>query len=260
MAVRAAQARHPLLTALVDDNGPQPQLRIDGGGCQPFVDWAADTAPITHTRGAYIDLRCEVGLRVWVRAGTETTRVLVQIHHACCDGLGCLQFLEDLFLCYAVALGGTNEPVPLPELDPARLQKRGHFIATENPHPSLRIALRDISIMAWQWSSIFVVVARPCCCASRAIEQRSLTRASKQGEQSLFDFATCMLDVATVRRLREIASGQRATPQRFVAARHAAVVYCASGTNKTTAKRALAVFVSTCAVSSARKGGRAACR
>jgi WS/DGAT C-terminal domain len=202
-AVRAAQIRHPLLAALVDASGTLPRW-INAVDLQPFVDWAAETVPITHPDGAYIDLRREVGLRVWVRTRQDATRVVLQIHHACCDGLGCLQFLEDLFLCYVAALGTTTQAVPLPALDAERLRTRGHFVATENPHPSLRIALRDISIMAWQWSSILLrhaaVLAAP--------------RAGRQAEVStreLFGFASYVLDGAMVRKLRAIASGQGAT-------------------------------------------------
>jgi hypothetical protein len=202
-AVRAAQLRHPLLTALVDDSGALPRW-VNADDLHPLVDWAGETDPITHPDGAFIDLRREVGLRVWVRTSPAATRVVVQIHHACCDGLGCLQFLEDLFLCYVAALGTDAQAIPLPELDADRLCRRGHFVATENPHPTLRIALRDISIMTWQWSSILLrraaVLAAPGAggCAEKTT-------------RDLFGFASYALDGAMVRQLRLIASGQGAT-------------------------------------------------
>jgi NRPS condensation-like uncharacterized protein len=75
-----------------------------------------------------IDLYREPGLRTWVVEQEDETAVWLQIHHACCDGLGGLRFAEDLLVAYdhrtrAVAGSANFRP-----LDPRRLRGRAKFL------------------------------------------------------------------------------------------------------------------------------------
>ena len=47
--------------------------------------------------------RTTADLRQWVRENDRGASVLVQFHHACCDGVGAMQFIEDLLTAYAAA-------------------------------------------------------------------------------------------------------------------------------------------------------------
>jgi hypothetical protein len=152
-ALAQARARHPLLSALVDGSTPRPQW-ISSGQQTLFVDWAPQGVPITHPDGEYIDLRTHVGLRIWVRTAENTTRVLFEFHHACCDGVGSLQFIEELLVCYAGAAGGAGEPPKLSELVVERLRDRGALDAGSSDKPSLTIAVRDTLITAVVWAEI----------------------------------------------------------------------------------------------------------
>ncbi len=66
----------------------------------PRISWEPESAPIDFPKGVHIDLNAEPGVRLWVREGPKSTRLLLQVHHACSDGLGVLQFLETWLTLY----------------------------------------------------------------------------------------------------------------------------------------------------------------
>src|SRR5690606_6076716 len=55
-----------------------------------------------------LDLSLSPGLHMQVQAMPEQTHVRIWFHHACCDGLGALQFIEELLLIYDAHLRGTD--------------------------------------------------------------------------------------------------------------------------------------------------------
>jgi hypothetical protein len=71
-----------------------------------------------------VDLRNEGGLRVWAALNGSSTIATLQFHHACCDGLGAAQFLEDLAVNYTNLVCRDTEPFALRELDPWLLRDR----------------------------------------------------------------------------------------------------------------------------------------
>jgi len=73
-----------------------------------------------------IDLRRQPGLRLVIREDGRSSKWLFEIHHACCDGMGALVFLEDMFHLYARRLG-SGEVAALPRIDRALLVDRDHF-------------------------------------------------------------------------------------------------------------------------------------
>jgi len=96
-AVEAALRWHPLLAAQVQGDVHDRTSRlfwVDGHASPPPIVWQSVSEPVTFPDGARIDLTRECGLRFWFREGESTTEMLVQMHHACCDGLGAIQFLE----------------------------------------------------------------------------------------------------------------------------------------------------------------------
>ena len=132
-AVEAVRRRHPLLRRIVDTTAGSPAwVRPGAGGTGTAVriDRAPAGTPRTHPRGDWLDLRREIGLRVWVRDeapdedGAPRCRLSVAVHHCCADALGGLTFLFDLFAHLGAARGG---PPPPPPPDPDRLPLRGRF-------------------------------------------------------------------------------------------------------------------------------------
>ena len=64
-----------------------------------------------------INLFAETGVRAWGKVTDTGAEITLQFHHACCDGIGASQLMEDIAVCYARL---TTEDEPLPELRPLR--------------------------------------------------------------------------------------------------------------------------------------------
>lgn len=148
-ALRLTLVRHPLLTSLIAGDAKHGPVWIPHDNDLPSIDWDHAQAPLGATRGDRMDLTRKPGLRVWARGDEQQTRVLLQFHHACCDGLASLQFAEDLMTHYARLGGGDLREVPLRPLDATRLFKRGSQAA---PPMSWWTILRDWAVGAGLWT------------------------------------------------------------------------------------------------------------
>ncbi len=119
-------SRHPLLCAVVDcspRSGPVWRLAKE---LRPPVDWDVLGVPLGSPRGERIDLKSEVGLRLWVRQGDGVAEVTLQFHHACGDGIGSLRFVGDLLAAYGCRTASAGR-CPRPRAcDPTSLARRGH--------------------------------------------------------------------------------------------------------------------------------------
>ena len=98
-------------------------------GLKPTVDWDVLGTAIGSPRGERIDLGSEVGLRVWVRQGDGTAEVMLQFHHACCDGIGALRFIGHVLAAYGMRTASAGYRPTLHPCDPAGLVRRGQFAA-----------------------------------------------------------------------------------------------------------------------------------
>lgn len=125
-----ALARHPLLRAWIGKGKGNRDGWIAAGQAELKIDFDELSRPIDLSRGERIDLRKEVGLRIWVRHDDQRTILAAQFHHAACDGIGSYQFLGDWLWFYAMRVG---QPVDeqLPEFDPVGLRARNR--ANYNP-------------------------------------------------------------------------------------------------------------------------------
>lgn len=144
-ALAATMARHPLLAAKVVDMRGGLQW-VPANDLVPAIDWAEEPTPIGHADGERIDLRRDAGLRVWVRVGESSTRLLCEFHHAACDGIAGFQFLEDLLVQYALA---ANDSVATPA--PAkteRLRDRAEFDVGPAPPRRWWSGLHDLVVAA----------------------------------------------------------------------------------------------------------------
>jgi hypothetical protein len=124
--VAAALARHPLLRAVVRVEKAQAEW-VALTTLPAVVDWADTATPIVPAGGGDFDLRQTCGLRMSVRVGGGASRLVVQVHHACCDGHGAMRFIEDLLGGYALALGAGGDGFALRSCAPAQLAGRDDF-------------------------------------------------------------------------------------------------------------------------------------
>jgi len=123
-AMELALQRHPLLTSIIGPGKRGKDCWIAAPELKPFVHWDNIDAPIEFPSGEYLDLRSEVGLRIFVRHDDQKAIVTTQFHHSTCDGIGAYQFLGDLLYYYAQRTSD-DDLAPLAELDLKRLKERG---------------------------------------------------------------------------------------------------------------------------------------
>jgi len=146
-ALSVAVSRHPLLTAVVHRAGRHAVWR-PADRC-PAIHWL-ESGPTESLPGLEpLDLRTAPGLRLTACEGSGQTDVVLQAHHACCDGMGLFAFAEDLLMAYAIARGAATA-APLRPLQPQQLRERGRISLTgprflkilPNPLAGLRGARR----------------------------------------------------------------------------------------------------------------------
>lgn len=128
-AARVAIARHPLLQATADLSHGQPHWRFLETD-EPDIVWRETAVVEEAPPASYMDLRSSSALRLIVHADPEQSDLLLQFHHAACDGLGIRQFMNDLLLAYTNETSGAGRRVELPELDRRLLLQRGSLKLT----------------------------------------------------------------------------------------------------------------------------------
>jgi NRPS condensation-like uncharacterized protein len=72
-----------------------------------------------------MDLTREPGIRLWVLDNDKGNDLVMQVHHCCTDGRGMMSFIEDLLISYTTNQGNSEERIPLRQLEPHGLRKRG---------------------------------------------------------------------------------------------------------------------------------------
>lgn len=123
-AIEEALQRHPLLTSVVGPGKRGKDSWVAAPELKPHVHWDKLDALIEFPSGEYLDIRRELGVRIFVRHDDQKAFVTAQFHHSTCDGIGAYQFLGDILFYYAQQTGD-NELEPLAELDLKRLKGRG---------------------------------------------------------------------------------------------------------------------------------------
>lgn len=129
-ALQVGLDRHPLLTCFVHRVAGAGLCWVPSRAHRPQLDWAEDNRPLTCPATEQIDLTREHGLRIWVRREPTQARVSFQFHHACCDGLGAVQFIGDLLAAYGQRTVSSGIEAPeLKAILPDRLLERANFSA-----------------------------------------------------------------------------------------------------------------------------------
>jgi hypothetical protein len=135
--------RHPLMQGIVGPGKLNRDCWVSAPNRRPYLDFGDLDEPIRFARTEYLNLREEIGLRIWVRHDQRWAVVTTQFHHAACDGIGSYQFLGDLLYRYAIETGETElapqVPVAInrlrdrgrPSYDPANfLKPNGKYLGT----------------------------------------------------------------------------------------------------------------------------------
>lgn len=120
-------ARHPLLGCKVQKSFRS--AKWVPAETAPAIQWDREQWLHNEPWKRPIDLSAGVGLRIWGEQSNDAAVVTYQFHHACCDGIGASQFLEDVAVSYAqhfaVATGQDEDLPELRPLDSALLKTRG---------------------------------------------------------------------------------------------------------------------------------------
>lgn len=124
-AFQQALDRNPLLCARVEVSRWRRPRWVPAD--RPTIQWQDAASPETKFEVAGIDLRGGPGLRFYVQPDAPSPTLHARIHHACCDGAGLFQFLEDVLVGYAQEVGGDKCPAVLRTLEPQLLRQRSRF-------------------------------------------------------------------------------------------------------------------------------------
>jgi NRPS condensation-like uncharacterized protein len=166
-ALDEALERHPLLRAWIETDTGGALCWTLAEGQMPDGDSGSEETAIRCRHGESIDLTKEIGLRVWVRQGAQRARVLLQFHHACCDGTGAYRFIGDLLAGYGIRTT-TSGPRPAfgsveVKLLRTRKQRALDAAATPGQRGLIRLAMRE----CWK-----IVARRPAPLAPPATVDR----------------------------------------------------------------------------------------
>lgn len=144
-AALTAVARHPLLHARVQRHRGRYHWRVDEP--EPSITWCDGTAT-EQPSFRRLDLELEHGLKFAVCLHEDESELMVQFHHACCDGLAIFQVVHELLLAYAMEVDA-NADVSLPEVDLILLRNRGSLGLTAGSF--LRLASRQAVGLRGVW-------------------------------------------------------------------------------------------------------------
>jgi hypothetical protein len=122
-ALHAALSRHPLLTAVVRQADKKSPQWVPEPKPFPQVEWIEQEPTQGFPPAGHLDIRARPGLHVIAISGSDKSDIILQCHHAACDGLGALDFATDLLTAYANAVSGSDSYRFKP-LDASRLISR----------------------------------------------------------------------------------------------------------------------------------------
>lgn len=126
-AIDAILQRHPLLQAKIERRGRR-WFWVPSKD-QPNLVWTEvdDSLSDNLPHATNIDLREEIGLRLFVLSGTQASDLIFQFHHSCCDGAGFLAFLHDWLCFYSQQCGAQPDEWKAAKIDPQLLVDRAKY-------------------------------------------------------------------------------------------------------------------------------------
>lgn len=203
-AVSDALSRHPLLCSHLERTGRGSRW-VWAGDEIPVPDWDRERWMAQQPWNQPIDLTKNIGLRVWGEQHPDHAVITMQFHHACCDGIGAAQFLEDVAIGYARhhALS-VDQQTDLPELRPldAQLLKRrnhtsGRRIADVPGSAARRVCAVIKYSVRYMWQ--------------KKMQLRSVLSIPEDDRQRGLGLTTARLTRAETRSLRNVAKHNNAT-------------------------------------------------
>ena len=126
-AMLAVLTRHPLLISVIRNKSWGRAEWVAAENQVPDFQSIKRTTGEDFPMCSFLDLTKEIGLRVRFVTSSEKTEVVLQMHHAICDGLGALSFIHDWLIAYALEIGVDSAAIAFPKLDERRLRLRGKF-------------------------------------------------------------------------------------------------------------------------------------
>lgn len=126
-AVREALGRHPLFSAKARFRDRMHLEWVVQEDPQPAIVWESGPVGGPFPAATPLNLFHEIGIRFHVVSDGRACDVVIQFHHACCDGIGFLTFLDDLLIAYTLALGTAPANLCLPALEPEKLASRNRL-------------------------------------------------------------------------------------------------------------------------------------
>lgn len=161
-ALNDAVDRHPYTHAKLGAGKRGVLSWVDSKGERPKVTWCDDSTPIDEEDINSIDLRKEVGLKVWVREGASTCTAIFLWHHSVADGAGAYRFTGDVLAIYDQRMGGQKSK--LLELNPELLRERRARMADAFTRGDRRAVLSAI----WRlFRDVFMRQAAPLAAPSQ---------------------------------------------------------------------------------------------
>ena len=186
---------HPLLNSRIQGSAKDATSRIswvESDSAPPSIDWNDADIPIRFTSGRWIDLRSETGIRLWLRETENTTNLMLQIHHSCCDGLGATSFIQTLLAAYDL------------------LHKTGSTSGLEKTFDLRLLRERDLSLSSWRriWNTArhaFHRVSRYCKHPPVPLATPRALPVEDSGSDPFPRFQTLTFDAADTKKLRATA-------------------------------------------------------
>jgi hypothetical protein len=123
-ALAAALKHHPLLTATIDCSAPRPRWKLSEEH-RIRIEQQPGCSGRFFPQTFHIPIESQPGLRIFAERSSDSVTLLVQFHHACCDGLGIMYFLRDyLKACRTLSspdsgLAAASSIAPITSITPA---------------------------------------------------------------------------------------------------------------------------------------------
>ena len=196
-AMQRVAARHPMLQSNVEfGEGFLGCKWVPSTNTDPqIIQISTPIAGEQVSRLLHFNLEHEIGLRLLVESSGDRHSLRFVFHHACCDGIGAFQFLEEFLNAYHALVTG-NSKSQLPELDT-------NAILNREPGPS-----KELSLWRKTYRSGFVLpkrVIRMMFLRPTSLADRMTT--NDQGSERSFSLPVAILDRETTLGLRRKAAG-----------------------------------------------------
>ncbi len=159
-ALTVAVHRNPLLASRVVERDGDLWWDYDPLH-QPELLTSSTNPPLRQGWPIPIDLRHECGGRYWYKACETGWRLMIQLHHACCDGVGMRRVMIDTLSGYAQPMESilTTSPgseTPSPELDQANTSD----LAGESTMEEIPSGTAEDKPLRWEKLSIEALLER----------------------------------------------------------------------------------------------------